>query len=218
MYKLSLVILSILIIGVSCNSPLDIEDNIKKTKLDSSVILPLSVGNIWYYKTTDRDDKGQINFTRFDTVQILSKQIINSTNWYEEWNTLTPEFNDFLSNSDTGLVRKTVEDIYYLDRRFPSQLNFIYDIPVGEIYLNDTLDRNRKVVSVSDEISVDAGNFTCYKYQDELLQDDIVIFKPSEIAYYSKGIGLIKVIFYRISDEGNLFVFREMELTDYDVD
>lgn len=116
-----LLISSMVFILISCGDIVDSDNNIKKFEIsygnplpnqEYNVILPLKVGNLWYYEVKTFNENNQIISTTYDSIKVLNiiKNVGNNEIWYEVY---FPFINKFdlaqtktvlMINTDKGLL------------------------------------------------------------------------------------------------------------------
>ncbi len=204
----------------SCETPLDIEDNVIKKPIDPAFILPLKVDNRWIYSEEVFDSHGLKEADSFDTITITGEIVIDNNNWFIENRTANRMHKHYIRNSAFGLERWPVEtfDTAFPDRKFPSAIGDNYVVPFSYDEIIDSLRTTRKVLSSDEIVDVPAGRFRCLKYSDTVSgESGETLYDPYRIDFFSPGFGLIKSILYRISPTGQVFVFRKKLLKEFTI-
>jgi hypothetical protein len=161
--------------------------------------MPLAVGNTWYGKATIYDTSFNKLNEVSDTLEIVKDSIVNGDHWFVDKyrKNLYRNTNNYLINRD--LTTSGKNDAY-----------FSYPTIVGGITPYDTIFRDNNqtggvdtvyymmIVSSTDTlITVPAGSFHCYCYQNYAkLKDGTPTTDPQipdQAIWYSPGTGLIKM-------------------------
>jgi len=187
---------------------MDVEDNINKILVlnDSSNtngIKPLSFGNVWYYQVIEYDSTGLIIDSYVYSDSVTADTIIDKSRWYR-----TSGFADFWqSNQIDGLRFRKYQYpdpiIEWLEAAYPSEINHRWQC-------NKSL---RTIIHTDTSISVTAGTFSCY-YYDDILFDENFGWEYSDI-FLSPKIGLIKMEKYREKFNKYRYLFLSSELITF---
>jgi len=129
--KLILLIILSAFIFNSCNDIVDSDKNIKKTKIqykyllndqEKSVIMPLKVGNVWYYDVAEYNSNGDEIKTYKDSIYIYGTKMIGNEKWYVTRFPMISDEEIYLANTDVGLyVRCDCEDTSFLYAKYPKE-------------------------------------------------------------------------------------------------
>lgn len=118
---MNLLVLTLTFAVISCGDIVDSDSNIKKFEItygnplsnqETNVILPLKVGNLWYYEVKKLNENKQIVSTTYDSIKVLNiiKNSENNEIWYEVYfpfiNKPEPSQskNVLMINTDKGLL------------------------------------------------------------------------------------------------------------------
>jgi hypothetical protein len=161
----------------------------------SSVILPLSVGNIWKYQVLSYDCSGKVinrdtliydveNETVFYSESV---KIINVTDHQKTWNN---HLYYITRNDGTHIIPDVNRDYY-------SNIYLKFPAKKGESFIGR--DDNPVIVLDDDAVcNVTAGAFSCYKYEESIQSSGNTC-----VIYASPGIGVIseEIYFGPITDK-----------------
>ncbi|HET9135786.1 MAG TPA: hypothetical protein VFO76_04050 [Candidatus Kapabacteria bacterium] len=157
---LAVLLLGMVIAGCGkSNSPTE------PSSTNTSVLIPLSTGNKWIYRTTYTDIDGQVLSTTIDSSYIGLSVYVNGLKYYF-YNTQGSD-----TQSDIRLFRNTSEGVIQLDEHSQTEvLEFKYPAKAGEIYTISSnefssFSVNMEVVSIDTEITTQKGTFMCYEYR-----------------------------------------------------
>ncbi len=197
---------------MSCQTPLDVGRNIKKTPLDTLKLIPFSEDYIWVYTHVFFNQSGAEQGVLYDTVS-FNQVDLNDEAWFLQTGTLEND-STYFKESPEG-VYSIIDDSVYLALKFPSTTGIEYDVPYHSENNPDTLYLKRAIKATDERIEVKEGSYNCYKYWD-ILQNtkDEIFFDPLFISYYSPGKGLILRLNYQISNQGEVYVFKRIELKE----
>ncbi|MGE5479144.1 MAG: hypothetical protein ACM3U1_01800 [Chloroflexota bacterium] len=151
-----------------------------------SVLIPLAVGNTWYYESYYVHSLTPTDTERYDSYieKISRKEKIAGEDWYY----ITADYNNYaefapITNRSKGVYGYEVLDGY------PFTLIYKYPTFVGDRPKDQYFDR--ETTSIDAKIKVAAGEFVCVKYEQHLVYeqyDDI-----GTISYYCPDVGLILI-------------------------
>jgi hypothetical protein len=140
------------------------ESDLTGPPVDTSVIMPLKVGNMWIDRMSEYDPTGALTSTSFDTVTIISDDVIGNEHWFRNnqsvWRT---------NRSDGSWVRIDGIDIW-LAMKYPAAVLDTFHTD----YWQETLENGEAgpqyityllVTSIDTAITVPAGTFHCYSYK-----------------------------------------------------
>ena len=153
---------------------------------ETSVILPLNVGNQWIYKVTNPDDSNKVFF---DTLSVSKDTLVNKEKWYIITHTWENSFKLILQNQADGLH---LIDYYNTPRIFLK-----YKAVPGEIYSPGKRDDSVKIISVNEKVKTIAGEFECYIYGSPKINID----NKDDHFCMAPGIGCIKTMIYNFKYE-----------------
>ena len=177
------------------------------------VILPLALGNTWEYKCYQYPVSNPDSITQSITLLTIvdSAYTFNGKKWYglKTYNPDRPEAWMYI------IVRNVSEGLRFLDNpyNFAEILYYKYPTAVSEsiIWDNYKTDRIDTTVtkSISSEVTVPAGKFSCIHYQRNGEDDE----------YYCPNIGQIKSSYKFINSFGNKSdtLIYCMELVSYSI-
>jgi hypothetical protein len=157
--------------------------------IDTTYIIPLKVGNIWYYKYFVYDSIGEVKNVYNDTIAITKDSMINGKHIYYMRETLSANkliYNRWLINQDDGTYSWRThngKDTFIIYLKYPAKIGDFFTHP-NEMTVID---------SIQTPYQVPAGSFDCYKYNYLPDYGGELFF-----SYYSPGVGLIaKENYYR---------------------
>lgn len=180
-----------------CNN----SESVKPTPVDTSVILPLKIGNSWHYKSYEYDTTGKLTDTWNIYYQVIDQFYVgyNLVSKMKITNDLT---NDtmylFYFNKADGCywgfydssVFKSV--LYY---KYPGKAGDIWKLRYGSV----------KIISINETFTCPAGSFNCYKY--DMNPEDST---SRNFDFLAPGIGLVGNLFYN-----NNLNYGKVELISY---
>ena len=173
--------------AISCK-----KDNnpINNTDINPNKIFPLSVGNQWIVQVTNYDTTGAVHYTQIDTITILRDTTIQSEKWFIGYGIMT--------NRNDGLYdyQASTSSVISLRYKFPTTVNSNY------LYRGS----QTKVISISDSITVQAGNYICYHYR---VGFDGISYSDE---YFSPNVGLIKIDAYNPLSGGRVYKYLSYSL------
>lgn len=192
----------------SCSDPIDIEDNINKIlvindSLNTNGIKPLAYGNVWYYQVIEYDSTGLITDSYVFSDSVTADTIIDKSRWYR-----TSGFDDYWqSNHMDGLRFRKYQYpdpiIEWLEAAYPAEIKHSWQC-------NKSL---RKIISTDTSISVTAGTFSCY-YYDDILFNEKYSWEYSDI-FFSPKIGLVLMKKFREKFNKERYLFQSSELITF---
>ena len=132
---LLIITLSILSCGDIINSDKNINVNTTnifnvKSDQEKNVIMPLKIGNKWFYNVTEYYFSGAIFKNYVDSVSVISDTLINSNRWFKvHYPMLRKDGDVFMTNTDLGLWYQCLEcnNQSYLLAQFPNTKRFLND-------------------------------------------------------------------------------------------
>lgn len=148
---------------------------------DTSVIMPLTIGNYWIYQIAVFDTvANDYVIARIDTFLVTGDTMIDNEKWYFVHN-MTPEGGRVINRED-GLwqYREGVEPFLFLKFPVSDGAEFMTQIGPTEVF--------NRINGVSEEVDTPAGKFACYKYTHILRQRNLVVD-----FYFQPGIGGIRM-------------------------
>ena len=103
MYKIFLLLVVVCAVAASCS-----KDNVTQSQQGAKGLMPLAVGDYWYYKKTTHDSAtGAIKNVVNDTIGITSQVSINGTVFYQQYQASVPLTTySFYANIDSNTVQK----------------------------------------------------------------------------------------------------------------
>lgn len=218
---MNLLVLTLTFAVISCGDIVDSDNNIKKFEItygnplsnqETNVIIPLKVGNLWYYEVKKLNENKQIVSTNYDSIKVLNiiKNSENNEIWYEVYfpfiNRPEPSQskNVLMINTDKGLLINCEDCLTkkFLWAKYPQ---------VSDLYLSyqDYLtvrDANNNIIS-QDVITIgkqsqgkqmlfnnDKGNLETYFYKSFIMKG-MTYTKEFDYMdeYYFLDFGLIKL-------------------------
>lgn len=151
--------------------------------------MPLALDNEWAY--IDAQGSGGISIRIYDTLKFLQKFVYGQDTIY-----VSPEQTYYTNRSD-GLWIKNYGSSNTLLAKYPAKPGdiFGYDSfvltsqtspdPIDTGYANIVVD------SINANVTVPAGNYTCYKYNADYYDSKhLLLYRQN--AYYAVNVGLIK--------------------------
>jgi hypothetical protein len=189
-----------------------------------TVIMPLAVGNRWIGQITETDSAGNVVSVSLDTQTVYRTEIVNGETWY--YRNLMPLVLMPRNGKPDSLSFDTVDYIFTnrtdgLYQAYSSQFTLRpiapwliakYPASVGDTMRIDTLDMDTPpqtrviniVAGTQTKVTVPAGMFTCYKYQEILVhrQNGITTSRLVDSSFYAPDIGLVQYI-YELPDFDN---------------
>lgn len=230
-----LVVIFITIFLFSCNDIVDSDKNIKITEItynyvksdqENDVVMPLKLGNKWYYDVYVYDlDSSTYHI---DSIEVIKEVNLNNEKWFEVRMPMFSNKNVFLTNTDVGLWLKcddcnyksfhlakypAISEIFvsgYIDARTIPNINENY---------SDSLVKLTIIKSIGNStINVPYGNFDCLKYESRFKTDDgETSHVPFMIEHYALETGLIKMEeFYSQTRIARVFELRNNPSINYD--
>jgi hypothetical protein len=172
---------------------------------DSGVIMPLKEGNTWVFHYTFFDTLGNITSTMVDSTTIGRDTVIDGETWYR---THVSSMYHYTNRADGYYLR--VQDyganaqISRL-KQYPARVND--SIPSGSTYI--------VVASVSDQITVGAGGFSCYQYRWNY---NGYAGQPSpgyRQEWYCPNVGPVKYVGHLRTQSGRDYINFSGELNSY---
>jgi hypothetical protein len=161
---------------------------------DSSQLMPLESGNYFYYDNTFYSSTGEVEEKVRDTTIVSGFNMIIEN---EQWNGVQRYFYNpstrliemnFYRNKSNGLwTRRDMDAKSKHVAKYPAVTGerFVVSRDTLHLGIKETF---RKVISANTSLTVPAGTFNVYKYQDESDGSTTVL----KTEYYAPGRGLIK--------------------------
>ena len=151
-------ILSLLFVSCKSEEP-TLEQEIT---LDTSVIMPLKVGNTWLYRTVILDTSGNVLSTVHDTVAIVRDTTIGQERW------LVNNLGSHYTNRTDGLwgtIQSGSQPIQFVHlAKYPASTNERYPMDPNLYYWHWI-----RVLSVDSVATVPLGQFRSYVYESGAL-------------------------------------------------
>lgn len=204
----------ILITFISCDDIVNSDKNIKITEIkyksinenqENGVVLPLKVGNKWYYGVDEYSGDGVKLAEYIDSILVKNEYEISGERWFEVYFPMLSNDNILMTNTDVGLWVKcdNCENQSFLMAKYPdyqevsaSGFTDIHRIPISnsdDYNLLSILLISKK--TNTENVSVPKGNYDCIKYTSQFESDDNNISQfPITEEYFSVDIGLIKFV------------------------
>jgi hypothetical protein len=192
--KLNHKLFLLLFVLVGCKDIVD--PGQKDIPIDTSVIMPLKVGNSWTYKsiTIDTLTNDTSSIMIMNTIQ--SEKMIGNEKWFVD------NLHGIIINRSNGLWSALNE----YDTTFIAK----YPAVVGDTFnMHQYYQSVWKVISTDSILHTDAGSFKCYVYYN-------TDSNGHGVQFYSPGIGLVYVDGYAKSAYSNDFYFK-LELTSFTI-
>jgi len=225
--KLILLIILSAFIFNSCNDIVDSDKNIKKTKIqykyllndqEKSVIMPLKVGNVWYYDVAEYNSNGDEIKTYKDSIYIYGTKMIGNEKWYVTRFPMISDEEIYLANTDVGLyVRCDCEDTSFLYAKYPKETEQYIAQKSISIVLDSTDNYVIKDIFIikkgeKESINTLLGAMECIKYSSKLTTVEEELYaKPYTNEWFKPDFGLAKSIFYHPNSESPLIVYSIIE-------
>ena len=158
--------------------------------VDTSVIIPLKVGNMWIYKTTSWSVRANSDSTFYsDTTRVNSQMVINNAVWFLVTTT---------TGVDTSKRQNRSDGLWGFDSLQGPELIIKYPANINDTYGEYT------VVTTDTAIDVSAGRFNCYVYKRINSNSETKLF-------FAPGIGLIKeIILVTSAYSDNIYLLWEL--------
>lgn len=190
----------------------------------SAPIFPLTEGNSWSYQVSEYDSTNTLQISYPETVTVGKEQVIGGESWHIINNTHTTSGDtiwytirtdglwkrQFISNAIPSSLYKT--SLIY---KFPTSANDTFSLATSNFPPTSPTRFFNLTFSTAENISVQAGSFSCIHYQSHVQSLDPASMKPlndtiSEQNYVCPGTGLIQSVqnFLRLSG-GKFSRFRD---------
>ncbi|HPI19317.1 MAG TPA: hypothetical protein PKY56_03015 [Candidatus Kapabacteria bacterium] len=225
--KLILFIILSAFIFNSCNDIVDSDKNILKTKIqykylledqEKSVIMPLKVGNVWYYDVAEYNTNGDETKKYQDSIFISGIKMIGKEKWYITRFPMISDENIYLANTDVGLyVRCDCEDTAFLYAKYPNYQGEYLERKFNGILIDSAGNQIEKEIyfikkAVKDAISTTLGEMNCINYIGTLgTSEDIINYKPRIKQWFKPDFGLAKSAIYHFNSEKPEIVYSIIE-------
>jgi hypothetical protein len=159
--KSCIIVLLLAAIVTGCGGSNHIFDPPQST---SDVLIPLSSGNKWMYRTILKDEDGKVLVSTIDSSTVNLSTTVIDQKWffYSALEALAP--------GDVTLLRNADQGVFQLRENTQTELlTFKYPAKVGEIYTLfadefSSFSSSVEVVSIDTEITTEKGIFKCYEY------------------------------------------------------
>jgi len=145
----------------------------------SQTIIPLAQGNIWNYRRISFPQQD----TSFFSIWISGDTIVGSENWFKQYSGQDSSNYIFTKNKQDGFH-------YYHQNVGTDDLVYKYPAVVGDNYVASYYIDSITVQNIDTNITVPAGQFSCYEYH--INEMGFYIY----LSYFSPGTGKIKTISY----------------------
>ncbi len=148
---------------------------------DTTVILPLAVGNRWTYDVSQFDTvAGEFIPFRVDTFEVTRDTVIEDEVWYIVEG-MIPEGGRTI-NREGGLWQYRPDTDTFLFLKYPAEVGVEYVTKIGP---SNVMNR---VVGNDVRLTVPAGTFTCYKYSQLIQHPGITVD-----FYFQPGVGGVRM-------------------------
>lgn len=193
----------ILIALSSCDSP-------NSPNVDSSVIMPLKVGNTWIFNVKTLNKDGILIDSGLDTFLVKGYAELQGIKGYF----ISPMEDYLFQNESDGLhvyeLGDTINNNLFF--KYPGHLNDKWTVSVkdGKYELS--------ISEVDKLIKVEAGEFKCINYAELYVYEvpESTLIRYYKTYYYlSPNIGFVKTETYYSEDGNNYFLVRTTELKSY---
>jgi hypothetical protein len=145
------------------------------------IIMPLQAGNQWVFQIIALDTTvNALRPFKVDTFSVIRDTFVGNTYWYEI-DGLGPD-RGFAVNWKDGLWFVRPPDEPFLLAKYPAVLGDEYVSFIGGIKATT------KVVALDAKITVPAGTYFCYKYQQSVAPEPMITNY-----YFAPGVGLVKM-------------------------
>ena len=162
-------------------------DEIIGPPIDTSVILPLKVGNIWTYQCTMTDSLGSMFASFSQSTSIVSDTLLNGRR------TFLFSTGDYFWNENSGFWIQSPGKQPLLVYKYPANLGESYGQLITVIFKDST-------------INTPKGNFNCYGYSSGIA-----------ITSVAPGIGKVKSEYFQNRSDGSTYLFQKEELINYQI-
>ncbi len=158
-----------LVVGPSCNEETNHLDRAAIIHDNSAGLVPLKIGNEWYYKYYYYDTTGtSLPGFHYDSAAVVRDTIIGQEKWYRAPNLKPADVDDldWYTNRSDGIwvLRKVTRSNPPVDTAIP-YLTFKYPTSTGE-YWGSPLGDSTRVLSMDEVVVTDSGIDTCIVYED----------------------------------------------------
>lgn len=144
-------------------------------------IMPLAAGATWVYQIEALDTTQNIlRPIKVDSFMILRDTLIQNVRWYE-FDGLGPD-RGFAINWDDGLWMVRPPDSPFIFVKYPAVIGDTFTSVIGKV------ETKNRVVATDLEVTVPAGVFHCYKYEQK-----VGPIPMTTNFYFAPGAGLIKM-------------------------
>jgi hypothetical protein len=139
------------------NQPADAGQAAVGATVDTSVIVPLTVGNRWIYEVSALDTlSNSLKPERVDTHEVLRDTIIEDERWFEVAGMMPP--GGLATNRPDGFWQKRPDYETFIFLKYPAPIGEEYKVQLGRSEVFNRLE------STGVAITVPAGTFICLKY------------------------------------------------------
>jgi len=203
--------------------------DIDPTTYESKGIMPLKVGNKWWYRVTTYDTNGTYKSDYPDSLGIYDVVSIGGEIWYEYMgSSLGSLYGIYYLNRADGLWRidRPIADSALI-AKYPAQQNDTFDTErniTGFPGPIDTTITNWIVDDLAATIPVTKGTFTCYHYKAQIRNAQGRLFtleerkrrRDAEVHYYyAPNIGMVLHEIWDVTPGGRIYKRYQKELVDY---
>jgi hypothetical protein len=163
----------------------------------SDELIPLEIGNIWYYDYQRYNSDGSAGETNTFTLCVLADSIINNDKYW------VVESGNLWTNRSDGVYSYVENESPFLMMKYPAIK--------GEYFGNAAVD-SMQVVSVDSKVKTPAGEFSCYEYHmpNPSYVGALTVIKAKP------GVGIVQIEEFNKSFENDsIFLISRMTLNYY---
>ena len=190
MIKLSFIF--IVFIFISSKEPLGIENNVD-TKIVEQELLPLSIGNKWFYVEKIYDDYCTTETISDYTLEITKTDKFKGNLWYKIEKSNSSFIEHYYRVDEYGVW-------YRIPQYFPNESFLILNYQKNtddRLYIKDIFTNNKNynlelvLIDKNKEIFINNIKFICYQYNINRININTNETKIFKECFYAKGIGLV---------------------------
>jgi len=183
----------LLLLAFGCQN----KDNPVETPTALEPIVPLKIGNQWFFQLSYFDTSGNVLLTTTDSFKVFRDSTIANEQWFV-----------MSYYGGSTLVCTNRKDGFWSFERDSQYLILKYPATPNEIY--PTIDATARFVSSEAVLTVPKGTFTCYKYEHAWTR--LNGFKS--YSYWKPGIGFVRVEIASNAG-GKPYIWGALDLADY---